>query len=140
SGGLYARLGKHLEPGSGCGGTEHHSRNAAESPERRAEQQQRIRRRERRTCPQERLNWMSTEPLARRYRTALVTGASTGLGHAFAEMLLREGVEVWGTARDVARLPPRERFHPVALELGNGDAAADVFRDADSAAKGFDIV
>ncbi|MBA4135724.1 MAG: short-chain dehydrogenase [Opitutus sp.] len=83
---------------------------------------------------------MSAASLSRRYRTAFVTGASTGLGLAFVEMLLAEGVEVWGTARSVARLAPRPRFHPVALELGDGAAAERVFRDADRAAGGFDLV
>ena len=83
---------------------------------------------------------MSTTALSTRYRTALVTGASTGLGLAFADMLLAEGVEVWGTARDPARLPARERFHPVALELADGAAAEKIFLEADRAAGGFDIV
>lgn len=79
-------------------------------------------------------------PLSSRYRTAFITGASTGLGQAFAEMLLREGVEVWGTARDVRRLAPRARFHAVALELGDGAAAESVFLAAERAAGGFDLV
>lgn len=83
---------------------------------------------------------MSSGALSPRYRTAFVTGASTGLGRAFAEMLLAEGVEVWGTARDAARLPARPRFHPVALDLGDGDAAERIFRAADRAAGGFDVV
>lgn len=83
---------------------------------------------------------MSAALLSARYRTAFVTGASTGLGLAFAEMLRREGVEVWGTARDVARLPERERFHRVALELGDGAAAERVFLDAERQAGGFDVV
>ena len=53
---------------------------------------------------------MSHAPLSVRYRTAFVTGASTGLGQAFTEMLLAEGVEVWGTARDTGRLPARGKF------------------------------
>ncbi len=52
-----------------------------------------------------------------KYRTALVTGASSGLGLAFARMLRAEGLEVWGTSRTVARIPAREGFHPVALDL-----------------------
>lgn len=79
-------------------------------------------------------------PLSRRYRTAFVTGASTGLGFAFVEMLLGEGVEVWGTARDTARLAARKGFHPVALELGDGAAAERSFLTAWRAAGGFDIV
>ncbi|OHE86685.1 MAG: hypothetical protein A3G75_13790 [Verrucomicrobia bacterium RIFCSPLOWO2_12_FULL_64_8] len=81
---------------------------------------------------------MST--LGELYRTAFVTGASTGLGRAFAEMLLAEGVETWGTSRDGTRLPARARFHAVALDLVDGDAAERTFLDADRAAGGFDIL
>ena len=57
-------------------------------------------------------------------RTAFVTGAATGLGREFARMLLAEGVTVWGTSRDPARLADLAheypgRFHPVALDLRN---------------------
>lgn len=83
---------------------------------------------------------MSPGALSSRYRTAFVTGASTGLGLAFTEMLLGEGVEVWGTARDAARLAARSRFHAVALDLNDGDAAERAFRAAEQAAGGFDIV
>lgn len=78
--------------------------------------------------------------LCSRYRTALVTGASTGLGLAFTDMLLAQGVEVWGTSRSEARLPARERFHSVQLELGNGTEAEAAFHRAEQEAGGFDIV
>jgi len=78
--------------------------------------------------------------LSARYRTAFITGASTGLGQAFTEMLLAAGVEVWGTSRDPHRLAPRDRFHAVALELGDGAAAERAFLAADEAAGGFDLV
>jgi short-subunit dehydrogenase len=85
--------------------------------------------------------------LADLYRTAFVTGASTGLGRAFAEMLLAEGVEVWGTSRDTSRLAPLAQaakagatFHPVALDLRDGDAAVATFEAAARAAGGFDLV
>ena len=85
--------------------------------------------------------------LAHFYRTAFITGASTGLGRAFAEMLLAEGVQVWGTSRDPARLAPlREgardaaRFHAVALDLRDGDAAVAAFEAAAQEAGGFDLV
>ena len=83
---------------------------------------------------------MSSTPLSSRYRTAFVTGASTGLGLAFAEMLLAEGIHVWGTSRDSNRLPVRENFHPVALELGDGAAAEKIFLETARAAGGFDLV
>ena len=44
-------------------------------------------------------------------RTALVTGAGSGLGRAFAEMLAGGGVRVWGTSR------------PSTLRSGGGGAA-----------------
>lgn len=83
---------------------------------------------------------MCASALSARFRTAFVTGASTGLGRAFAEMLLAEGIEVWGTARDVSRLPIRDRFHPIALELGDGTAAVNCFHEAELNAGGFDLV
>ena len=77
------------------------------------------------------------------YRTAFVTGASTGLGRAFAEMLLAEGVRVWGTARDAARLArfaSQPNFTPVALDLREGAAAEKAYHDAEASAGGFDLV
>ena len=79
------------------------------------------------------------------HRTAFVTGASTGLGRAFAEMLLADGVRVWGTARDAARLAPLAAGHAgnftaVVLDLRDGAQAEAGFRAADRAAGGFDLV
>ena len=83
---------------------------------------------------------MSAAALSSRYRSAFVTGASTGLGLAFTEMLLAEGVRVWGTSRDPRRLPVRPDFFPVALELGDGPAAEQAYAGASRAAGGFDLV
>ena len=86
---------------------------------------------------------MPAPRLAAYYRTAFVTGASTGLGRAFTAMLLAEGVQVWGTARDPARLAGlagTAGFTPVALELRDGAQAETVFRAASAAAGGFDLV
>ncbi len=77
------------------------------------------------------------------HRTAFVTGASTGLGRAFAEMLLADGVRVWGTARDAARLAPlaaHPAFTAVALDLNDGTGAEAAFHGAEQAAGGFDLV
>jgi NAD(P)-dependent dehydrogenase (short-subunit alcohol dehydrogenase family) len=83
--------------------------------------------------------------LSELFRSAFVTGAGTGLGRAFTEMLLADGVAVWGTSRDPARLTPlvgkfAGRFTPVALELADGTAAESAFLAADRAAGGFDLV
>jgi len=82
------------------------------------------------------------------HRTAFVTGASTGLGRAFTEMLLADGARVWGTSRDLSRLPPfasrpappPAAFTPVALDLRDGRAAEEKFLETDRAAGGFDLV
>jgi short-subunit dehydrogenase len=79
------------------------------------------------------------------YRTAFVTGASTGLGRAFTEMLLAEGLRVWGTTRELERLDAlvaahRGKFTAVGLDLAAGQDATDIFIEADRVAGGFDIV
>jgi len=84
-----------------------------------------------------------SRPLSAAYRTAFLTGASSGLGRAFAEMLLAEGVRVWGTSRDPARLAGLgpERFTPVALDLAAPAAAEAAWRRAAAEAGGaFDLV
>jgi short-subunit dehydrogenase len=88
---------------------------------------------------------MSTSALSQLYRTAFITGASTGLGRAFAEMLLNEGVQVWGTSRDVSRLAHLSAryatlFAPVELELRDRERGAEMFAQAEAAARGFDLV
>jgi len=83
-------------------------------------------------------------PLSTLFRTAFVTGASAGLGRACAEMLLAEGVKVWGTARDVTRMAPlalQPGFCAVALSLEQPDDAETAFAAALSEAGGsFDLV
>ena len=90
---------------------------------------------------------MAASRVSELHRTAFVTGASTGLGRAFAEMLLAEGVQVWGTSRDPARLrelaaPPGARFTPVALDLRDGPEAGRIFQReaAHAGGGGFDLV
>ncbi len=84
--------------------------------------------------------------LAERYPYAFVTGASTGLGRAFVEMLLVEGVRVWGTARDAGRLTDLAAkypvaFTPVVLDLADAAAAEVSFlRAAKSAGGAFDLL
>ncbi len=81
------------------------------------------------------------------YRSAFVTGASTGLGRAFTEMLLADGVRVWGTSRDAARLADLASKHgaaftPVAMDLRDGPAAEMIFKQQATRAGdgGFDLV
>ena len=79
------------------------------------------------------------------YRTAFITGASTGLGRAFAQMLLAEGVAVWGTSRDPARLASLQhahgaQFNAVEMDLRHGTVAQEIFRATDHAAGGIDLL
>lgn len=88
---------------------------------------------------------MASTRVAELYRTAFVTGASTGLGRAFTEMLLAEGVEVWGTSRDPARLAALSqahgaRFHGVALDLRDGEAAEKILHASGEAAGSLDLL
>jgi short-subunit dehydrogenase len=73
-----------------------------------------------------------------RYRTCLLTGASTGLGEAFARMLLAEGVRVWGTSRDVSRVPAGVR--PLRLDLEDPDSIEEAWRTAEAESGGIDLL
>lgn len=63
---------------------------------------------------------------AERARTVLLTGASAGIGLETARLLTSNGFEVWGTSRDIARLPKLPQFHPVAMDLRQPNLPADV--------------
>jgi short-subunit dehydrogenase len=84
--------------------------------------------------------------LGKLHGTAFVSGASAGLGNAFARMLLSEGMRVWGTSRDTSRLAEISgafpgAFHPVALDLGDSEGAVSAFNAALASAGGsFDLV
>lgn len=53
-------------------------------------------------------------------RKVLITGASRGIGKAAADLLLKEGHEVWGIARTISSEHPR--FHPHSLDLSDLDS------------------
>jgi short-subunit dehydrogenase len=80
------------------------------------------------------------------YSSAFVTGAGSGLGLAFTEMLLAEGVRVWGTSREASRLASlaaghASRFFPLTLDLNDAPGAVDAFLGAARQAEGaFDLV
>lgn len=73
-------------------------------------------------------------------RRIFITGASSGIGRATAELLVRQGDEVWGTSRDQARLPVLNGFHSVALDLADSDSARTSFDRALAEAGRFDVV
>ncbi len=69
-----------------------------------------------------------------------LTGASSGIGLATAQALSAAGHEVWGTARDVTRLPTLRGFHPLALDLLDPNSIEQTFRAAEKEAGGFDVL
>jgi NAD(P)-dependent dehydrogenase (short-subunit alcohol dehydrogenase family) len=70
-----------------------------------------------------------------------ITGASSGLGLLTARTLAARGHEVWGSARDPARLPQNlQHFHPVRLDLNQPEAIVAGFGQALAAAGHFDVL
>ncbi len=69
-----------------------------------------------------------------------LTGASAGIGLATAKVLVAHGHEVWGTSRDVKRIPAIPRLHPVAIELLDRSSIAKNFNKALREADRFDVL
>lgn len=73
-------------------------------------------------------------------KRVFITGASSGIGLATAKLLAARGDEVWGTSRDVARLPQLSRLHAVRLDLSDTVSLGESFNAALREAGHFDIV
>lgn len=73
-------------------------------------------------------------------RRVFITGASSGIGLAIARVLTARGDEVWGTSRNVERLPALPRLHPVQLDLADSISIENAFKTALAEAGYFDIV
>jgi NAD(P)-dependent dehydrogenase (short-subunit alcohol dehydrogenase family) len=69
-----------------------------------------------------------------------LTGASSGIGLAIAQALLARGDEVWGTSRNLERLPRVPRFHPVCLDLSDPRSLEEAFNAALAEAGHFDVL
>ena len=69
-----------------------------------------------------------------------LTGASSGIGRATAEALTRAGHEVWGTSRDVSRVPALLNMHAVRLDLHERSSVRDAFAAALTEAGAFDVL
>src|SRR5205823_4172770 len=69
-----------------------------------------------------------------------ITGASSGIGLATAKLLAGRGDEVWGTSRDIARIPQLPRLHAVRLDLGDPVSLSNGFKTALNEVGHFEVV
>jgi gluconate 5-dehydrogenase len=82
-------------------------------------------------------------------KTALITGAGTGMGRYFAQILSEAGATVMIAARNEERLQrvageitaiTGRVVHPRAIDLADREASADLVRDAQRTMGGLDIL
>jgi NAD(P)-dependent dehydrogenase (short-subunit alcohol dehydrogenase family) len=73
-------------------------------------------------------------------KRVFITGASSGIGLATATLLAGRGDEVWGTSRDVSRIPQLPRLHAVHVDLSDNVSLGESFRAALREAGRFDVV
>ena len=69
-----------------------------------------------------------------------LTGASSGIGLAIAKLLVAQGHEVWGTSRNLERIPKMPRWHGVRLDLADPLSIEDAFNAAVTEAGYFDVL
>ena len=69
-----------------------------------------------------------------------LTGASSGIGKAIAKAATETGHEVWGTSRDISRIPSLRRLHCLQLDLSNPDSIDGAFNTALAEAGNFDVL
>jgi NAD(P)-dependent dehydrogenase (short-subunit alcohol dehydrogenase family) len=69
-----------------------------------------------------------------------LTGASSGIGLAIAKSLLAQGHEVWGTSRNLERIPKLSRCHGVLLNLADRLSIQEAFNSALTEAGYFDVL
>src|SRR5690349_23312014 len=73
-------------------------------------------------------------------KRVFLTGASSGIGLAIAKLLVAQGHEVWGTSRNLERIPKIPRCHAVRLDLTDPRSIDDAFNAAIAEAGYFDIL
>jgi short-subunit dehydrogenase len=73
-------------------------------------------------------------------KRVFLTGASSGIGLALAKLLVAEGHEVWGTSRNLERIPKTPRLHPSRLDLADRVSIQDAFNSALTEAGHFDVL
>lgn len=79
------------------------------------------------------------------WKTALLTGASSGLGRGLAVWLTKRGVKVYAAARRLDALEQLKQeagdlVVPVKMDVSDGDATFDAVQQLDIDSGGFDLV
>ena len=80
------------------------------------------------------------QQLKSKYKTAFVTGGSSGLGAEFVKMLLGEGLDVWTTSRKITNIKECPGLHRKVLDLSDFQSITDVGRDIIKEVPDLDIV
>jgi len=73
-------------------------------------------------------------------KKVFITGASSGIGLAIAKLLVAQGHEIWGTSRDLERIPKMPRLHAVRLDLIDPISIDKAFNAALTEAGYFDVL
>jgi short-subunit dehydrogenase len=73
-------------------------------------------------------------------KRVFLTGASSGIGLAIAKLLVAQGHEVWGTSRNLERIPKTPRWHAVRLDLADRLSVEEAFKSALAEAGYFDVL
>ena len=73
-------------------------------------------------------------------KRVFVTGASSGIGLATAKLLVAQGHEVWGTSRNLERIPKMPRLRAVRLDLADRLSVEAAFNAALTEAGYFDVL
>ncbi len=73
-------------------------------------------------------------------KKVFITGASSGIGLAIANLLVGQGHEAWGTSRNLERIPQTPRLHPVRLDLSDRRSIGEAFNAALTEAGHFDVL
>jgi len=73
-------------------------------------------------------------------KNILVTGASSGIGLTSAKSLVEHGHEVWGTSRNLERIPKMPRLHPIRLDLADRLSIEEAFASTLAEAGHLDVL
>jgi short-subunit dehydrogenase len=73
-------------------------------------------------------------------KKVFITGASSGIGLAIARLLVAQGHEIWGTSRNLERIPKMPQWHAVRLDLAHPPSIEEAFNAAVTEAGYFDVL